>query len=336
MYMFMYVHMYLYVYLWVCLFVWYWWQGSGPLFCFNGSLSCLGRMRSHVNWFQHVGIVGRCFQELTAAEKLGRSLRRLLMVYGESKLVSSGILWLSVTKRVKSSFANGMVRIDACSQTLWNLYLTHHQAQREHGTQRDCKLQSDLHAWRMTIATQSHLHAWSMTMARASVAKWPSSLIEVLEFLVPHAFCSAGFGLRMYARTNDCTTKRTHVRVRALVFVRALIVCFMLRHRVWLIICRFGKREGFHNVVKSRCHSVGTAFMRRSAVNIHENVVGYDEAFFCICLNLLTLSMQLVERGLLYSCYVRAVRMNIRMPKPLRCTYVCMHVRIHVRFVWLV
>jgi hypothetical protein len=49
---------------------------------------------------------------------------------------------------------------------------------------------------------------------------------------------------------------------------------------VWLVICRFGKREGFNNVVKSRCHSIGTAFMRRSAVNIHENVVGYDEALF--------------------------------------------------------
>lgn len=41
---------------------------------------------------------------------------------------------------------------------------------------------------------------------------------------------------------------------------------------------RFGKREGFENVTKARCHAVGTTFMRGSAVNIHENVVGYDEA----------------------------------------------------------
>jgi hypothetical protein len=102
---------------------------------------------------------------------------------------------------------------------------------------------------------------------------------------VPLAFCSAGFGLCMYLGMNDRMTKITHVRMYAIVFVQLLIVyarisCYVCMACVWLVVCRFGKREGFNNVVKSRCHSVGTAFMRGSAVNIHENVVGYDEAFF--------------------------------------------------------
>ena len=75
--------------------------------------------------------------------------------------------------------------------------------------------------------------------------------------------------VRTYVRMIAPRKEHTYVRIS----------CYAWQC-VWLIICRFGKREGFNNVVKSRCHSVGTAFMRQSAVNIHENVVGYDEACF--------------------------------------------------------
>ena len=40
---------------------------------------------------------------------------------------------------------------------------------------------------------------------------------------------------------------------------------------------RRGKREGFTNIPKAQCHSVGTRVMQQLAANVHENVPGFDE-----------------------------------------------------------
>ncbi|CAK9113470.1 unnamed protein product [Durusdinium trenchii] len=39
----------------------------------------------------------------------------------------------------------------------------------------------------------------------------------------------------------------------------------------------YGKREGFQNKEKKKCHDAGTVFQRRVDLSLHENVVGYDE-----------------------------------------------------------
>lgn len=41
---------------------------------------------------------------------------------------------------------------------------------------------------------------------------------------------------------------------------------------------RYGKREGFSNPTKKRCHDVGTAMARKTPICIHENVEGFEEA----------------------------------------------------------
>lgn len=42
---------------------------------------------------------------------------------------------------------------------------------------------------------------------------------------------------------------------------------------------RYGKREGFQNKEKKKCHDAGTVFQRRVDLSLHENVVGYDEVW---------------------------------------------------------
>ena len=44
---------------------------------------------------------------------------------------------------------------------------------------------------------------------------------------------------------------------------------------------RFGRGEKFSNVPKAQCHAVSTAIMKKCGVSVHENVVGYDQAFSC-------------------------------------------------------
>ena len=42
-------------------------------------------------------------------------------------------------------------------------------------------------------------------------------------------------------------------------------------------ILRMGKKDGFNNELTKKLHDVGTAVMRRAKLNVHENVLGYNE-----------------------------------------------------------
>ena len=48
-----------------------------------------------------------------------------------------------------------------------------------------------------------------------------------------------------------------------------------------------GLREGFKNIKRAQVHSLGTKVMMACSMNVHENVVGFDEAckagFLCLC-----------------------------------------------------
>ncbi len=49
------------------------------------------------------------------------------------------------------------------------------------------------------------------------------------------------------------------------------MICF------FLLPLRYGLKEGFSNEVKSRVHSAGAAFQKKTYQSMHENVPGYEQ-----------------------------------------------------------